>query len=1044
MITSQQSWIRRKLSNRIYDQIIADEPKINVWLIQAPAGMGKTFLARDIGTRLLSSTGYEPAQHGRLLWSGILDLYDSTTNSNRGIEERLIKALSPDGFEFDEYQAQRDLYTSLFKGGIAGAGLEEQRRKVEAAFATGLQEVSRRGTPILVFDTTERFENASDPTQRTIGFTDDTASVMGWLISQIAQLKNGTVLLLGRRQEHFQKALATRIEQANGDPARSSLPRIELRSVAVEPLDADEVDLFYENRIGRFPALKSLDADLKRLLAERTGGNPLLLDLALQAYLETGDAALLRRALSEPLAISALARELIKAYVTSVENQERHLLLRYLALCRNGVFADLLRALEPERADRLVEALSAMVELPFVKVRDVLVAMPGRKPEPRRTYFFHDAMYSQCDEALLTAQQAQDDSRRVLQWYESRIEEARKLEEQRPRGERRSVPCPDLLVESLFYQMRADPIIGYNRYLQSADRLIRGAETGLDMRLHDALAQFVTSATALESIELEQNSGSPIDRENVRALMPSLPALFEIDSAMLWIKRFTVRGKREKAEEIGRKLLPSIRRTYGHHPSAFQLTFADFLLWYGQALMYGPSVQEALTTYEEAVGLLEKPGSAVIKEGGPVGQLESLHRWRTALVLGRLHNNRGYTYWMNFGQYSRAILEFQRAIGLFFVADILEEHANSNDNLGRVYALQGRRFQAIQLIQNGLEIRKDLGLSYREALSSNSLAQGLARFGEFDLALRAANDALAQFGRVGVKRGVGLGLLSRGMIYRNLAENWLDNGLSLEQGINYADMAETDLREAWNIFGGLVSEPIRLVQALNELGCCYRARYQLLGLKGDAEAVKNATFAQGRIRFLQAIKLAKEAGFVIEELDSMQDLAVLFFRAGLHNEAHNYLTEISKRIAETYPKHVIMPGEGLAELDVAVRFDACYKLMGQVELLEGTMAYESGLEKVQAVNPAVKLPGEPDLLHAAEHFLLAVSYFNRYSGEDYARRLTYRRIYRRFKDCDASLIQEIIDVHLPAWVKRYDLPEELVRSYFLDVFGLFILPGKQK
>lgn len=159
-MTHRPLWIHRKLSDQIYEQIIADEPKIVVWLIQAPAGMGKTYLARSIGVRLSSTTGYEPAQQGRLLWSGILDLYDPATNSNRGIEQRLVEAFSIRGFEFDEYQAQRELYSSLFKGGISGAGLEEQRRKVEMAFAAGLQEVSKAASPILVFDTTERLELA--------------------------------------------------------------------------------------------------------------------------------------------------------------------------------------------------------------------------------------------------------------------------------------------------------------------------------------------------------------------------------------------------------------------------------------------------------------------------------------------------------------------------------------------------------------------------------------------------------------------------------------------------------------------------------------------------------------------------------------------------------------------------------------------------------------------------------------------------------------------------------------------------------------------
>ena len=255
---------------------------------------------------------------------------------------------------------------------------------------------------------------------------------MGWLIAQIASLKRGTVLLLGRQQGRFHQILLESIKQANKDSNRAGLPPIELRPVDIHPFDADELTLFFENRALRFPSLRSLDADIRQLLGQRTEGNPLLLDLALQAYLETADSAFVRRTLTASAAISPLARVLVKAYVTSVANPERNLLLRYLALCRNGVYADMLRTLEPENADRLVEALGSMEELPFIKVRDVLVEMPGQKPVWRRTYFFHDAMYSLCDEALLTPQQAQDDSRRLLRWYEEQLEEARQFESSRP------------------------------------------------------------------------------------------------------------------------------------------------------------------------------------------------------------------------------------------------------------------------------------------------------------------------------------------------------------------------------------------------------------------------------------------------------------------------------------------------------------------------------------------------------------------------------------------------------------------------------------
>ena len=72
---SAYSWINRQLANDIHQQIMKQPDGVFIYLIQAPAGVGKTFLARDIGTRLGSQTGYEmerfTTDKGEIVWSGI-------------------------------------------------------------------------------------------------------------------------------------------------------------------------------------------------------------------------------------------------------------------------------------------------------------------------------------------------------------------------------------------------------------------------------------------------------------------------------------------------------------------------------------------------------------------------------------------------------------------------------------------------------------------------------------------------------------------------------------------------------------------------------------------------------------------------------------------------------------------------------------------------------------------------------------------------------------------------------------------------------------
>lgn len=1015
MTTQKHPWIQRKKAGEIYGQAITTDSTPVVYLIQASAGIGKTFLARDLGVRLGSVSGYEPARQGNVAWSGILDLYDPDTNSSQGIERRLIEAFSKTGFEFEAYYDARRFYDAWFKGGLVGTSLEEQRRKVEIAFAEGLKTVSKNQRLVFAFDTVERLEGALDPLQQ-MQPDSDTTSVMDWLIYQITQLESGVVLLFGRRANRFCEKLQVALKEAH----RPQPEMLELRA-----LDPDEVQDFFVNRKQRYPQLEELlDENLETLLLDRTEGNPLLLDLALLSLVESQDPGYVKAALEVPEGLRVVEQALLSAYMNMFATSDQATLLCYLALARNGLFAELLQALEPEHAETLTVVLQQMETLPFVKVRDISVTLPGRQePVVRRTYFLHDAMYTLCDELWLKPKQVIQDSQKLVAWYDVQLKER---------------PDVDLLVESLFYRMRAAPIAGYQWYLQQADQAIRSAQTGLDMRLRDAMGLFLASAAAKPQDDSGQSLSSSIDRANIAVLMPEIFDDFRLDSTILWIKRHTIRGQTQKAAQIGEQEYDRATQMFQQNPDRYRLAFAEFLLWYGQTVMYGYDIDRAASLYQRVIDLLSGFYSGVSSAKVLIG-LSDFERWRLSLVLGRTYNNMGYTHWMYKGQYHLALREFQHAIRLFRMAGLetdalKEELANTNDNMGRVHATLGGEFQAIQLIRKGLEMRKVLGRTYREALSANSLALVLIRFGRAEQALKMIEEALIHFRRTEVARGIGLGLLTRGMIYRNLAEMREELNISLEEALHYTDLAETDLKDAVRVFSTTVHEPIREVEARNEMACCYRARYLLLHQSGARETEQDMALAQGRVYFRQAIELAQKHGYPIEELDSMQDLAVLFARAEQYDDAERYLIEIRHRIPEQY---VIQQGRGLTEIEESEQVDAYYKLLGQVELLEGAIAYERGRQQAHKAGGPEVQPTHEAWLETADHYLLAVSYFSHYATETFVRGLTFARIYKRFEGCDPALVREITQEYMPQRVKAYNLPEELVRGLFQDVFGLF-------
>lgn len=1025
-------WIRRDLGDDIYDNyLLSEEDTVHIIFVEAKAGRGKTILARDLGYRLGSVNGYEKSIRGSLIWSGILDLYDPDTNSNHGIERRLIDALADDEQDFEEYYQARKDYDQYFKKGITGVGLEDQRRRVETSFMVGLQVVANRRRPILVFDTAERLENPLDEILINLSFLDDTASLQGWLIYQFTHMSRGVVLLFGRKMDNFYRALEGAVSKANQE--RVKLAPIQIHRYALPDLTPEEKMEFLKNRIEIYPPLKKLlKPDVKEAIIIAIQGNPLLLDLVLQALLETANPAYIKETLQNYSGgVRALEKALVEAYMNSFKNPDRVVLLQYLALARNGIFDALIRSLDSSRAEELISELTAMENLPFIKVRQVSYATPENGGRClHKVYFLHDAMYAICDEVLLRPQQVVEDTRKILNWYDIQINSFHRIAASSTTFMHQQID-PDLLVESLFYRMRVDPRLGYEWFLMESDTAIRTAQTGLAVRLSDAMTLFLESASP--EGEPGFSVSSPIDHSAISTLMPRLFEQYELDNAILWIKRLTVRGKTADAAQVGRNTEGLSKKLYEKDKDYYRLAYAEFSLWFAQTIMYGYKIQDALQKYQNIVDLL---GNWLQGKNGFSDYLP-FDAWRAHLILGRALNNMGYSHWMYLGKYSLALQELKSAIQIFRLTRHKEELANSSDNMGRVHAMLGEEFQAVQLAKKGLELRHQLGKPYREALSNISLALIYIRSGKADLAMRAVEIAIDQFGKVGIERGIGLGLLTRGMIYRNMAEMLEDLNVPYEEALKFIGKAENDLREAIRIFSVIHREPIREIQANNEMACSHRARLWLFRRQSNIiDILSNddvdVAFRQARTYYRKAIELAHKHEYDIEELDSMQDLAVLYARARQFKDAGDMLTKIRDRIPLS---HKIQEGIGLVEQKFEDRVDAYYKLMGQVELLAGAIEYERD-RRLSPDGMFLELPDENALIQTAYHYLLAVVYLHRFSGETHTRRVTFSRIYDRFQPYSTKLIERINQEHVETWMKQFNLLEEQVSSLRHDVFDL--------
>ncbi len=1018
-------WINREAAAKIFKNIVEHKQGVQMYLIRAGAGTGKTCMAREIGVQLGSKTGYESGHNNNIYWSGILDLYDPETSNNRSLEQLLIQAFSKHpGVEFQDYQKERRNYANMSKSGSSGAHLEDQRQNVERAFSSEMRRIAREKHLVWVFDTVERLQSALDPTESRLGAletgVDDTASVLGWILFQITHLPRGTIMLFGRNAERLESRLSSAIREASYTRDKSDGP-IRFEVVDLSLFTLDETEQFFKHRSEKHAPLKQILTDeIRSLMFERTDGNPLLLDIALQTILETKTADGVRKALKDNKNIGDVGKILLETYMNHGAPEKRILLL-HLALARNGLSPQLLQCLEPTSFSRYERELEKIVELPFIKTRQVSARIPGSSTlTSLPTYFLHDAMYAICDEVLLKPTQARKDSERIVQWYEHTIEEKERELGVKSSGRREDV-IQDLLVESLFYRMRTNPKDGYEWYLQQADYALNAAETGLEMRLRDSMAQFSVNARTYGVID---STSSQIDRENVRNLFPDMLQQFTIDSAMLWVRRLSFRGIHERAIEIANSAT-WVKEIYEQDPALYSLAYAEFQLWTGQALMYSGDAQKAVDRYKSNLKILEGYQLKEIRQNKE--KFRDFLLQRIAHIKGSTYNNLGYTYWMYFGRYKQALVELAQALEYFQAAKLVEEEANTKVNMGQIRSLLWHEPAAQLLIEDGLRRRDEKKMVYSTALNRLALANMQHQFRYSQLAIESAMRAMETFESLAGQRGIGLVHLTFAMIYRSVAESWQEQGINSETAIKYVFDAISHLSLASRIFKEIIQEKIRFVHALNEMGSCYRALYMLsVYSKASAEKLQEI-FEEGLSYYSDAINTARENNYFVEELDSQQDLAVLYLRAKKHAEALEQLKQIREFIPAGYQFQLDRGLESFPETDVT---DAFYKIMGQVEMLAGAIVFD----QTQG-NEAVPLAGM--VAQAMEHYALGVAYYARYSNvssNTYV--MATDRIYKRLHDVERDVISEIKNNHLPLWIKKYNIPSESVTPLFKDIFEM--------
>jgi tetratricopeptide (TPR) repeat protein len=447
-------------------------------------------------------------------------------------------------------------------------------------------------------------------------------------------------------------------------------------------------------------------------------------------------------------------------------------------------------------------------------------------------------------------------------------------------------------------------------------------------------------------------------------------------------------------------------------------TRAEFDVHYAKALFYMGATEEAITMLKGIITEMEcgRDPQDVARQSGP----HTIEDWRWNWVLGQAHNHLGYTYWMNQDHCWLALQEFRKALPYFRASGLLEECANTSDNMGRVYALLHQRDEAERLIDEGLDLRLEFGSDYRVALSLNSRAIAHLTFEEPQQAHRLSTEALDICERLEEQRGIGLTCITQGRTLRRLGDR--DSIYSHEKCITYLEQAAVCLKRAVGIFQQHVYEPVRLIEAYNELGCTYRDWAELIRHKDPDPHLVGHYHGIAAQHLRRAIELAEKQKNTLLCVDSCEDLARTYFQNRQFDAAERWLRSAEDTIPDMYK---IVVGSGLRNVLVEECVEGFWYQMGKIELLRGHLAFDRGRG-----NSNGKVSRKV-LVKATQHYALAIGYFRQYSKQAAETRTIFKQIYSRLKYCKSDDIRCVQDQALPAIARTYGLDLSDLQGFFL-------------
>ncbi len=926
-----------------------------------PGGIGKTRLLTEIIARCKDNSnvkaGGSPVDAYHLLYHTPYELTQAIYESLRPLPE-LFRL-----YERDSKALER------FKLSGEAMKIEEQQEKALRSFVDDLQNYSQKQRVLILLDTIERFVYAAGHLEGV----PDAAEAWQWLVGELAGMEQVIMVAAGRPQ---------------ADELFRELPAaIELVKIPVAEFDEAESQQYFSAaaemaRLNRAPEvavrLESLSDQEKKQAYTLSGGRPIRLAL-LADYLSSGGvlAPLFAEVSSEPgESVQLRFQNKILERLLNIPGLGQ--VLRCMALTTKGIDLEILRKALDMNPTEARQYLQQLEKLSFVKLRRL-----NEQKEDKLTYFLHDEMYSLLQEQAFSGLHGQHERQviyeRVIECYEERFVGVRRTLAELygaiqvgGRGEidyealndeiaRRT----DILLALLYYRLHVDPLKGYRRWFRYDHEATIANELILSRQLQIEFLAFLREA---------QNSpGNELPEDYIDLVNWSL--------RLSPVKYAWAKGDNRKVLAEAQRLEASFAKDLQH-----PIKKAMLLVWKAYALI-ASDTQSALIELRQLIGDLERMADQDIP----------LH-WLAQTMLAFACRVHAYADRVQ-GAIGEAVNSYRRAAIILREVDLKIEMATVDNDLGFALALKGEWTDARSLVENALEMRRDLGLGIQVAYSLNTLANIDTFEARYSEAIDNATKALNLFRAMMHMRGAGMALTALAEATRR--QSGILTGAATRSRVNMLnnakEMAEEALEHAEN-----QGEISRQVEALIEIGCAQRDAVRLISEEALPIFNKDKWIKESQNALEEGARLAGGAGILYRQVDALVNLAWLGHYAG-GEEGKTIQAQALGQVEPLLEKYELPIGKSKPTIFNESKYQPLLSSqLGKLHVLKGHEIYKLKQdEKVWKARISEKLPAterQKDLYRQlAREYFLGLENSSLYGLEYRDLRLVKQQIFDRLK-----------------------------------------------